>query len=240
MSLTSAPAFRQLLSDTDAVVSSSSALAFFNIGSFVGADLDIYADFASFPNLASYGSTDDYPGDDSLVYLSSAIVDVFTFMTHAGKKVQVIASRLSFMHTILSFHSALVMNFVTATHAICLYPYLSFIQHVNARAAANGPREFAAHVKYASRGSGWPLLDQRASLFLSGLYLGTVRMVGDKHCWVHRHSGEPSTDVARLDRHSWRIKCLPNAAAFAMKYTILRRPGLEIQYCCDYSLASWM
>ncbi|KAF8989629.1 hypothetical protein BDZ89DRAFT_974676 [Hymenopellis radicata] len=110
MSLTDAPAFRQLLSVTDAVVSGSSALAFFNIGSFVGADLDIYAEFASvfligsffiargyqfvphklqhfqFPSLASYGSTDDYPGDNTLVYLSSSIVDVFTFMTHTGKK----------------------------------------------------------------------------------------------------------------------------------------------------------
>ncbi|KAF9019136.1 hypothetical protein BDZ89DRAFT_1044066 [Hymenopellis radicata] len=162
MTLTSAPAFRQLLADTNAVVSGSSALAFFNIGSFVGADLDIYTKFESvylvgsffigmgyhfvphlrqhfpFPALACYGSPDDYPGDDSLVYLSSTIVDVFTFMNHAGKKVQVIASRLSFMHTILSFHSTLVMNFITATHAISLYPFQAFILHVNARAEANG------------------------------------------------------------------------------------------------------
>ncbi|KAF9013817.1 hypothetical protein BDZ89DRAFT_1046609 [Hymenopellis radicata] len=129
MPQTAAPAFRQLMSETHAVISGASALAFFNLGSFVGADLDIYANFASvfhlgsffiargyhfiphkrqhfqFVDLASYVSMDDYPGEDVL-YLSPAIMDVFTLINSAGRRVHVIAIRLSIMHTILCFDSS--------------------------------------------------------------------------------------------------------------------------------------
>ncbi|KAF9048081.1 hypothetical protein BDZ89DRAFT_941610 [Hymenopellis radicata] len=259
-----AETFRELLAYTHAVVSGSSALAYFNLCHFPSADLDIYAQYSmvatigifflargylfvphryqrfGFGSLLSFTSPDDYPGF-APSYLTSTIVDVFNFRhSLTGKMVQIIAVRLSFMHIILEFHSTVVMCFVDAFRAVYLYPRLTFLHHVNIGNTMTGERETDARTKYVARG--WPLLDDRAAVFMAGAHLGRIRVLGDGWCWIHRLMGV-SPEMAAMEPlipHSWSIQVQPLHPTFRMQLDIVHRHEMKITYCMDRTVSTWV
>ncbi|ESK90684.1 hypothetical protein Moror_4148 [Moniliophthora roreri MCA 2997] len=121
-------------------------------------------------------------------YSTTGIADVFTFV-RAGKKVQIIAAghHPGPLDVILKFHSTVVMNIISYTHAVSFYPKATFIDRVTVvnrvvtfRSDQNPPRE-----KYEKRG--WEVRDnvEAVDLLKRNSEFGMLdRHVGDKLCWA--------------------------------------------------------
>ncbi|THU82759.1 hypothetical protein K435DRAFT_563525, partial [Dendrothele bispora CBS 962.96] len=193
------------------LISGSTALQFFERSTYKTADLDLYLNYESVPQLKSFleanagyvwapGCAHEmaayrnlYEGEvvtPHIPYEARGIVKVFNF-EREDAKVQVIATKNGPMDAILGFHSTVVLNVITFSHAYSLFPYTTFHENANIRIARRFPSARAimaykaAIEKYESRG--W----QSAFVPSSDVYLklcsefrNGVRYVGDPSCWT--------------------------------------------------------
>ncbi|PBK96254.1 hypothetical protein ARMGADRAFT_1028431 [Armillaria gallica] len=140
---------------TGTLISGSMAILFFNDTNYTHSDLDIYVQsdrrhtlftFLSeqgyhFIPLMDVPLTLDTPLDeiecmdhvkvayDFLKYDSETINAVYSFQRDGNAKtVQVVATIQNPLYTILNFHLTCVMNFLTYSYAVSLYPALTFIK----------------------------------------------------------------------------------------------------------------
>ncbi|TRM56538.1 hypothetical protein BD626DRAFT_413700, partial [Schizophyllum amplum] len=172
--------FRDIQRQTGMVISGSFALRFMGRLSFEPGDLDVYVKHTSafvageFLTRAGYeyrprrGQPSDF--DDALAlyqtsmedrndtgqYAATAIVGAYNFVNTRDENVivQIITARTSPVDVILGFHSTAVMNLITHSSAISLYPRETFLNKRSLRIARNStrPSAQAALVKYKNRG----------------------------------------------------------------------------------------
>ncbi|PBK87465.1 hypothetical protein ARMGADRAFT_856099, partial [Armillaria gallica] len=133
--------FRELQRCTGLLVSGSVALSIFERVRYRNTDIDLYVlsdqwkPVTSFMlrsgyQLVSANSKDRRYEWDSRHYLGyhlpgiSAIVD---FIDDAGRQAQVIFAVYSPLDVVLGFHSTVVMNVISHSGAVCLYPYSTFV-----------------------------------------------------------------------------------------------------------------
>ncbi|KAK7037307.1 hypothetical protein VNI00_011298 [Paramarasmius palmivorus] len=121
-------------------------------------------------------------------YITSGILDVFSFVRD-GKKIQIIATGHdpSPMDVILTFHSTVVMNIISYSHAISFFPKATFIDHISIvnHTTSHRAQHIAARAKYASRG--WLIredLDPVTVLDKNSEFGIGDRYIGDRHCWT--------------------------------------------------------
>ncbi|KAF9256090.1 hypothetical protein L218DRAFT_839995, partial [Marasmius fiardii PR-910] len=141
------------------------------------------------------------------------LVDVFNF-ERDGRKIQVLAA-VSPLAVVLSFHSTVVMNIISHSHAVSLYPRVTFCDRVGARNALRRTELPVETVeKYKKRGFD---IVQRvdAVTALAGRYSAMrssdFRRPGDRFCWTVPL--EPVADVSGVDlipdllfEESWKIQ----------------------------------
>ncbi|TFK26751.1 hypothetical protein FA15DRAFT_255322 [Coprinopsis marcescibilis] len=202
--------FRRLQARTATLISGSSALQFLDRSFYKSSDLDLYTprqaveevwnwilstgyfykptefkpDFHHSAADLRNDEHDDYVrGTD---YKTNGICAVYEFQK-GDSVVQLIAARHSPFHAIISFHSTIVMNFITYEAAYSLYPKATFDARIGAANDEVTDKELEALNKYRSRG--WAITTEVS-------VLGQKRMkslfLTDKKRWV-------------LDRHAWRV-----------------------------------
>ncbi|TRM61651.1 hypothetical protein BD626DRAFT_570850 [Schizophyllum amplum] len=172
--------FRDIQRQTGLVISGSFALRFMGRLSFKPGDLDVYVKHTlagvagEFLTRAGYeyrprrGQPSDF--NDALAlyqtttedrnesghYAAAAIVGAYNFVNTKDDNVivQIITARTSPVDAILGFHSTAVMNMITHSSAISLYPRETFLNKRSLRIARNStrPSAQAALVKYSQRG----------------------------------------------------------------------------------------
>ncbi|KAL0572349.1 hypothetical protein V5O48_009620 [Marasmius crinis-equi] len=128
-------------------------------------------------------------GDTEYMRFTNGIGDVFNFVLE-GRRIQVIACHLSPVDVVLKFHSTVVMNIITYSHAISFYPCSTFRDKVSLRTINSDFRreqQLAACDKYALRG--WSLISEPdiPSFFSPSSAINCredPRHPGDRHCWT--------------------------------------------------------
>ncbi|KAF9019137.1 hypothetical protein BDZ89DRAFT_1139508 [Hymenopellis radicata] len=172
---------------------------------------------STFGALASFRSPADYPGKGRHGSLTSAVVDVFRLLSlQSGKSVRISAFRFSFMHVVLELHSTIAMCFVDAFRAVCIYPRLSFLHHVNIPSGAISEDAIHARVLFAI--GDWPLLDTELATLGTDAHLGQIRVVGDRFCWIHPHAGVEEDETVALLPHSWSMRASVADFSFSMQF----------------------
>ncbi|KAL0570454.1 hypothetical protein V5O48_011502 [Marasmius crinis-equi] len=175
--------FWQAMADSDSLVSGSVALQYFARLIFRRCDLDIYSLYVGAPRILTfledigYTRTSRTSRATSFAYdQSNCIISVITLTKRMAdgedRVVQVIVTDRNPLYAVLSFHSSLVMNVITANVAFCLYPHETL--HLREGVAfASGRRDSttvqAALGKYRLRG--WEVSDEP-----------TVRSMFDRSC----------------------------------------------------------
>ncbi|KAF4566487.1 hypothetical protein EYR36_011914 [Pleurotus pulmonarius] len=105
-----------------------------------------------------------------------------------SRKIQLIICRRNVMEVILGFHSTVVMNLITASHAYSLYGEETLERQISlpvdsARSALAIGNLEAAKSKYVARG--WTMIPTQAEALRQKAFEGwTARRVGDSKCWV--------------------------------------------------------
>ncbi|KAJ7590234.1 hypothetical protein C8J56DRAFT_1140083 [Mycena floridula] len=222
--------FRAIQSLTGALISGSTALQFFDRSFYKGSDLDVYvekrysAELALFLQRIGYtfmprkNQTPRLP--DALnkihrgtvkfnggLYSGRGIADVYDFRK-GEKKIQLIAARSCPMDIILSFHSTVVMNVITARYAFALYPRLTFIYRQSLVCPTPGSDPQPALEKYRQRG--WRLITQPTIFMVTETsydFRALSRFIGDRRCWTVKlplpetQTLEPET----IFTNTWRL-----------------------------------
>ncbi|KAF7422279.1 hypothetical protein PC9H_010435 [Pleurotus ostreatus] len=122
-------------------------------------------------------------------YSFKGIRAVVSFLSPVhSRKIQLIICRRNVMEVILGFHSTVVMNLITVSHAYSLYGKETLERKISlpvdsARSdLAIGNLE-AAKSKYVARG--WTMIPTQAEALRRKAFEGwTARHVGDSKCWV--------------------------------------------------------
>ncbi|PBK82438.1 hypothetical protein ARMGADRAFT_946559, partial [Armillaria gallica] len=126
---------------TGLLMSGSIALSIFERVWYCNTDIDLYVSSDQWKPVTSFmlhsgyqlvsaNSKDRQYEWDSRHYLGyhlpriSAIVD---FINNAGQQAQVIFAVYSPLDVVLGFHSTVVMNMISHSRAVCLYPYSTFV-----------------------------------------------------------------------------------------------------------------
>ncbi|KAL1698371.1 hypothetical protein EV121DRAFT_297257 [Schizophyllum commune] len=128
----------------------------------------------------------------------------FSAVSDPDLRVQLIVNEGSLFDCILAYHSTPVMNFLTCSRAVSLYPYhtlrgrgLCLETKVDATAALN---------KYKERG--WNLISGVKTPDWHGFATGE-RYVGDELCLTMHFSGSRHDDDDIFAYDSWRLHCTP-------------------------------
>ncbi|KAL0567649.1 hypothetical protein V5O48_014349 [Marasmius crinis-equi] len=232
--------FRIIQALTGTLISGSSALQFLSRTSYPGSDLDTYVEHRYCKPVALYLQSIGYefqplshqPAElDAAIALGSANVNANYIgqrnptdeskggfggvynMTRGPQKIQLITAKESPLDIILRFHSTVVMNVISYSHAYSLYPKATFrgpgrsysmicdISHY-------APATLLALQKYTERG--WPMIDfgghewevyvvegttGRLELQMTGECLvdpvdlfqsDKSRYLGDPYCWKYK------------------------------------------------------
>ncbi|ESK93948.1 hypothetical protein Moror_12941 [Moniliophthora roreri MCA 2997] len=189
--------FRVMQAHTGALISGSSVVALLARARFRVADLDVFVNMQYVPVVGHFLMNARY---------------VFKPMetTMDGKKKEMVQQPSNFydtveseskswvpntadcqnkgrpIHVIMGFHSMAVMNFVTATEIISLYPYNTFILMKNLYLMdLDDPKVMQAKLKYKSRG--WEsvtMISASEALCHDFEWSLKMRSVGGEHCWV--------------------------------------------------------
>ncbi|KAF9033417.1 hypothetical protein BDZ89DRAFT_1036738 [Hymenopellis radicata] len=147
-------------------------------------------------------------------YSPSNIVRVI-HLKFGNRVIQIIVPAHNIMDAILSFHSTVVMNVITATHAYCLYARASLVEKVNI--IRKGPYDndhvSTAIDKYEHRG--FAPVDVGESDWIID-YRDDMRRVGDRYCWsVPLSSGakylakylEEEDALPPMECNTWQLVC---------------------------------
>ncbi|KAG7087002.1 hypothetical protein E1B28_012981 [Marasmius oreades] len=151
--------------------------------------------------------------DWSLEYsFAKELVDVFNFERN-GRRIQVIAA-LSPLAVVLTFHSTVVMNIISHSHAISFYPRLTFHDRIAVRNFLSRECPEDTITKYQTRGYTFHYQVDAATAFAgrySSLETHVVRRPADVYCWTVPLG--PIPGVKGLDfkpelllQESWQIK----------------------------------
>ncbi|KAG6849243.1 hypothetical protein H0H93_010125 [Arthromyces matolae] len=202
--------FLDVLHETGAVISGSSALSVINPSTFQPGDLDLYVSWEYTqvlldrltntyqmtiiprPSVPKY---EEHPGPISAVYT----------LQHGVHKVDIIESRNYAMMPIFSFHSTAVMNCITSTSLFCAYPHLtSTYRNLASWAFEPMVDEFIARRqakldKYAAYGyeaqwdlEAWEDMNNSESLYHAN-HQFSWRSAQDRHClWFDFDEVNPS------------------------------------------------
>ncbi|EEB91019.1 hypothetical protein MPER_10695 [Moniliophthora perniciosa FA553] len=210
--------FRILQALTGTLISGSTALQFFNRLLYAESDLDLYVEHryggvvANFLLAIGYNYEPRRQQPTELVpaiqkvssatsyydYSGRGFAGVFNF-SRDDRKIQLITAKHSGMDIILGFHSTVVMNVISYSHAYCLYPEATFEKRRSMICFSfEGPERDSARQKYVDRG--WKMLHPDGSEWKSGVewdpyqtgpvattlgsfWIGRTRHIGDAYCW---------------------------------------------------------
>ncbi|KAK7444812.1 hypothetical protein VKT23_015129 [Stygiomarasmius scandens] len=173
--------FRNIQALTGAVISGSTALQFFSRIRWEESDLDIYVEHSSgyivalFLIAIGYGFqpinkqkptiADAYDQVDLTNFYDDGrgFAGVFNFERRMAR-IQLITATYSPIDIILNFHSTVVINLITAKHAVCLYPRATFEEGTSLITFRDeGLERSFAREKYVQRG--WTLVNADGSLW---------------------------------------------------------------------------
>ncbi|KAK7040370.1 hypothetical protein VNI00_009840 [Paramarasmius palmivorus] len=175
-------------------------------------------------------------------YSTPGIREVFNFVRD-GKKIQVVACTATPVEVILGFHSTVVMCLLCYSHAICLYPRTTFIDHQTLANYRCHENQDAARQKYAERG--WEVI-QTVDAFRgisqhSDVNYFDRRHLTDSLCWTipldPPLGGDfvPSElslgDFDCMDMHSWAVVYHWNGRTPEMIYDRLNVKELGKSFC---------
>ncbi|KAK7034577.1 hypothetical protein VNI00_012206 [Paramarasmius palmivorus] len=175
-------------------------------------------------------------------YSIAGMVDVFTFTRDDGRKVEVIVCESNPIKVILGYHSTVVMNVISYTHAISLYPRSTFRERISLRNGRLREREAKAHrarMKY--QGRGWHMIntvDPMTALdYNTDLHMFT-RYIGDEQCWTVELP--PVEDLVEAEpglgrkeflmAQSWKLEYI-NQRDARTSMRVLSSPRLKQAYC---------
>ncbi|KAF9001056.1 hypothetical protein BDZ89DRAFT_1147063 [Hymenopellis radicata] len=235
------------MAKSGAVISGSMALAFFSRRVYVSSDLNFYVPAPTFMMLVhllhffgyihvprSESETLDtfpsmlppeYPDEEQ-----QHIRAVYSFVNSDACLIQIIVVAWNVIDTILGFHSTIVMNMITSTHAISLYPYLSFITRRNLPIRHLGISGTEAIEKYTERG--WPVAVQPASPTLQ-----RIRLLGDRSCWLVTHS-LCSRQIPF--GHSWYMEISDDVDSMSIHRSIVKTSHMRTSFCVDGDIAAYI
>ncbi|KAK0246512.1 hypothetical protein EDD85DRAFT_758646, partial [Armillaria nabsnona] len=228
--------FRDMQRCTGLVISGSVALSFFDRRSFQGNDLDLYVTLSGCQEAVVFLLMRGYRwkirGRNILSSLKSSkeiyrcraktewdqrkflgpyrtrgICSVLTFINNEDAQVQIIIAQYSIIDLILNFHSVLMMNIITWSHAICLYPYSSFEMRLSLQSslACYKSKQSIIRQKYTLRG--FTITDNPGYFLGIAEYNQRLRYIGDKFSWVLplMHLPGRSKYIGDISANSWQI-----------------------------------
>ncbi|KAJ8081044.1 hypothetical protein PM082_017884 [Marasmius tenuissimus] len=230
--------FRAVQALTGTLISGSMALQFFNRTLYPGSDLDIYVEhrycepvavflrsigYKYEPNSTQNSSlwkaimkaTDnlrrgvDVTYDEEMQDVSErGFAGVFNMM-RGEQKIQLITAKNSPMDIVLNFHSTVVMNVISYSHAYSLYPEATFEKSLSLICyQCDGMKRTVPIQKYIGRG--WTMIDYDAIEYVPSddalesagalavnhniiFRKRQMRHLGDSYCWTYRLPALPVT-----------------------------------------------
>ncbi|ESK89567.1 hypothetical protein Moror_8700 [Moniliophthora roreri MCA 2997] len=207
-------AFRILQFTFGVLIGGSTALSFFERYPYPDSDLDLYVEFRYCGILAHflegvgyrYSPAEFVDGsqpkdlteaiehsirrasptapDRSEQYDLKGMTGVFTFVRDNGKKIEVIASRANPFEVLLGYHSTVVLNIVSYSYAISLYPRSTLLDRVALKLHVRTTKAAEACEKYEKRG--WTMItsvDAATAVSRNSDLNMFVRHLNDRFCW---------------------------------------------------------
>ncbi|KAH6916753.1 hypothetical protein BKA70DRAFT_1090499 [Coprinopsis sp. MPI-PUGE-AT-0042] len=197
--------FRKLQARTATLISGSAAVQFMDRTFYPESDMDLYTPPChvlevgewilsegytykpterrpDFHEAAKGPFPDDYEPETD--YPASGIAALFEFQKGEGQVVQLIAAKHSPFHSIMTFHSTCVMNFITYEAAYSLYPGPTFDHRITLTSREAGESQLRGIAKYTRRG--WTATDNAYYLpnkYRDAFLLDVPRWVKDSHTW---------------------------------------------------------
>ncbi|KIK56018.1 hypothetical protein GYMLUDRAFT_174917 [Collybiopsis luxurians FD-317 M1] len=215
--------FRVIQALTRMVISGSTALQFLQRESYPNSDLDIYVEHC-FAHIVGHflmslhytfdpqnNSRNNFDTAITAIHLRSEadpvhqyslshIARVYNFVKGANQRIQLITAVFSPLDIILNFHSTVVMNVISYSHAYSIYPHATFEDRTSLICSCKeGPELDQALQKYINRG--WTIINADGDLKghypadhtpthadpgdrLASFQVGKERRLGDRHTWV--------------------------------------------------------
>ncbi|KAL0575033.1 hypothetical protein V5O48_006934 [Marasmius crinis-equi] len=216
--------FRMVQAYTGTLISGSTTLQYFARMRYEGSDLDVYVEhryativveFLQSLGYAFKSPEEGLPLAEALKFGEEepceyklgikGITSILTFVK-GDCSIQIVTAECSAMEVVLNFHSTVVMNVISYSHAYCLFPKATLEERTalicrNAKDEADEAR-VAARQKYIERG--WSMIDfdgtdwatrvprwQRPKTQLSDAQkncfnVDRLRHLGDSHCFTIR------------------------------------------------------
>ncbi|KAF8329031.1 hypothetical protein F5887DRAFT_895306 [Amanita rubescens] len=222
--------FVKTMKGTDALISGSTALQFFDRTYYQYADLDLYFEAKHLEvwktQMIAFGYTlVPKIGNNALdvveniyEYPSFQQIEALETFKHrsTAKVVQLMATKASPIRAILDFHSTCVMNVITHARAYSLYPVSTFIQRETIVCGPINKKALKALDKYKKRG--WlavhTILTENFQCAADELKMRT-RWLGDSRCWMINLEGE-NKEWSKLEGHNilWCIKLTKYAKTY--------------------------
>lgn len=167
--------FREAHSQSRALVSGSTALQFFT-GYRWETDLDIYVQAGRWTPSANFLMRSGYiEASERTRY---KCMEVFNFLK-GNKKVQVMQNYNDPIESIAGFHSTVVMNFMTADFAYCIFPKRTLVRKETQVRSARRLAEIDEWALEKYEGRGWKVLQWLAQRPDKEYGFKTVRTVND-------------------------------------------------------------
>ncbi|KAK7023001.1 hypothetical protein R3P38DRAFT_2531866 [Favolaschia claudopus] len=192
--------FRRMQQQTGTIISGSMGLQFLNRLAYEDSDLDIYVRRATAQLAIIFLQGTGYTwipraGQDNNLslqlslslsdqwnsYLGRGIADVLDFRK-GDEKIQLIIAKTAPMDIILSFHSTCVMNIITHSAAISLYPWYTFVMKQALIIETVGAKQEIGRQKYIDRG--WEMLKLPSANNNTEIGVRIPRSIGDSYTWT--------------------------------------------------------
>ena len=120
------------------------------------------------------------------------------------------------------------MNVITSSHAISLYPKLTFVDNVNISRNLNDADNWLNLLKYSGRGL--PFESSFDQQLAHRCEARRIRILGDRYCWVIRHTD--GVDKF-LYQESWSMNQFPDGMGFRMEFDRFKEKYAPFYRCLD-------
>ncbi|KAJ7750551.1 hypothetical protein B0H16DRAFT_1318604 [Mycena metata] len=220
--------FRTMLRRCGAIVTGSQMLQFFDRTNYPDSDMDIFLRIGGVSLLGNWLTTQGYsPAAPSAKYTffrnrvqracsqiitrqgepQTPIRGVYNYYRYVAtqtvvhhQKIQLVVVDMDpIHHVIFDFHSTGVMNFLSSTRAVSIFPLCTFRYRKSyvARRNRDSPERTALwRNKYRNRG--FRVINKRTKGAHTDLILGN-RTTGDRHCWTIQLECKSSTRRTYID-----------------------------------------